>query len=51
MKKIISIILLLCMALTFTACGNEQITMQEICDAGQTETLLRTTKVSLFELQ
>ncbi len=44
MKKIISIILLLCMALTFTACGNEQITMQEICDAGQTETLLKNHK-------
>ena len=44
MKKTISIILLLCMALTFTACGNEQITMQEICDAGQTETLLQNHK-------
>ncbi|MBR5509475.1 MAG: hypothetical protein IKV59_05430, partial [Lachnospiraceae bacterium] len=42
MKKIISFILLLCMVLTFTACGNAEITMQEIYDANQTEELLKT---------
>ena len=41
MKKIITLILLLCMVLTFAACGKVEITMQEIYDAAQTESLLK----------
>ena len=41
MKKIISFTLLLCMILSLSACGKEDITMQEICDANQTEALLK----------
>ena len=41
MKKIITLILLLCMILTLAACGKVEITMQEINDANQTEVLLK----------
>ena len=41
MKKIITLILLLCMVLTFAACGKVEITMQEINDANQAEVLLK----------
>ena len=41
MKKIVTFILLLCMVFTFAACGKVEITMQEIYDASQTETLLK----------
>ena len=41
MKKIITLILLLCMVLTLAACGKVEITMQEIYDACQTEALLK----------
>ena len=41
MKKIIALILLLCMILTLAACGKVEITMQEIYDAVQTEALLK----------
>ena len=40
MKKIITLILLLCMILSLSACGKVEITMQEIYDANQTEALL-----------
>ena len=41
MKKIVSLILLMCMVLSLAACGKVEITMQEIYDAGQTEALLK----------
>ena len=41
MKKIISLILLLCMVLALSACGKTEITMQEIYDAGQNEAMLK----------
>ena len=41
MKKIVTLLLLLCMILTFAACGKAEITMQEIYDAGQTEAMLK----------
>ena len=41
MKKIITLILLLCMILSLSACGKVEITMQEINDANQTEVLLK----------
>ena len=41
MKKIVTLILLLCMALTLSACDKAEITMQEIYDASQTEAMLR----------
>ena len=41
MKKIIAFVLLLCMALTFSACGKVGITMQEIYDASKTEAMLK----------
>ena len=40
MKKIVAFTLLLCMALTLVACGEVNITMQEIYDAAKTETML-----------
>ena len=44
MKKIISFILVLCMVLSFAACGKTEITLQEINDANLTETLLKNHK-------
>lgn len=41
MKKLAAVILLLCMVLSLAACGNEEITMQEIYDANRTEALLQ----------
>ena len=41
MKKIALFALVLVFVLTLTACGKVEITMQEIYDAGQTETLLK----------
>ena len=41
MKKIISLILLMCMVLSISACGKVEITMQEIYDAVQTEAMLK----------
>ena len=41
MKKIITLILLLCIILSLSACGKVEITMQEINDANQTEVLLK----------
>ena len=41
MKKIITLILVLCMILSLSACGKVEITMQEINDANQTEVLLK----------
>ena len=41
MKKIVALILLTCMALTFAACGKVEITMQEIYDASQSEAMLK----------
>ena len=41
MKKIATYVLLLCMVLSLSACGNVEITMQEIYDAGQTEAVLK----------
>ena len=41
MKKIITLILALCMILTLAACGKVEITMQEIYDTNQTEALLK----------
>ena len=41
MKKIIALILALCMILTLAACGKVEITMQEIYDTNQTEVLLK----------
>ena len=41
MKKIITLILVLCMILPSSACGKVEITMQEINDANQTEVLLK----------
>ena len=41
MKKIITLILLLCMVVTLAACGTVEITMQEIYDAAQTEAMLK----------
>ena len=41
MKRIITLILLLCMVLTLAACGKVEITMREIYDACQTEALLK----------
>ena len=41
MKRIMTLILLLCMLLTLAACGKVEITMQEIYDASQTEALLK----------
>ena len=40
MKKVVTFILMLCMALSLSACGNEEITMQEIYDASNLTTLL-----------
>ena len=40
MKKIVSLILMLCMILSLSACGKVEITMQEIYDANQTNALL-----------
>ena len=44
MKKIISFILLICMALSLSSCGNPEITMQEIYEAGQIENMLKNHK-------
>lgn len=41
MKKIISFILVLVLSMALFACGKEEITMQEINDASQTEALLK----------
>ena len=41
MKKIIALILALCMILTLAACGKVEITMQEIYDTNQIEALLK----------
>ena len=41
MKRFFSLILLLCVGLTLSACGKVEITMQEIYDASQTEALLK----------
>lgn len=41
MKKIVTLILLLCMILSLSACGKVEITMQEIYDANQTKALLK----------
>ena len=41
MKKIFTFILLMCMVLTLSACGNVEITMQEIYDASQTGAMLK----------
>ena len=41
MKKIISLILVLVLIMSVSACGKVEITMQEIYDAGQTEALLK----------
>lgn len=41
MKKIITLILMLCMILSLSACGKVEITMQEIYDANQTKALLK----------
>ena len=48
MKKIISFILLLCIVLSLSACGKEEITMQDVYNAVQTEALLKTTKAHIF---
>ena len=40
MKKIVAVILLLCMVLTISACGKVKITMQDMYDAAQTEAML-----------
>ena len=42
MKKIVAFTLLLCMVLTFAACGKVEITMQEIYDANQIDALFKT---------
>ena len=41
MKKIVTLILMLCMILSLSACGKVEITMQEIYDATQTEAILK----------
>ena len=41
MKKIVTLILMLCMILSLSACGKVEITMQEIYDANQTKALLK----------
>ena len=41
MKKIVTLILMLCMILSLSACGKAEITMQEIYDANQTKALLK----------
>ena len=41
MKRIFTFILLMCMVLTLSACGNVEITMQEIYDASQTGAMLK----------
>ena len=41
MKKLVAVILVLCMILTLSACGKAEIAMQEIYDANQTEALLK----------
>ena len=41
MKKIVTLILMLCMILSLSACGKGEITMQEIYDANQTKALLK----------
>ena len=41
MKKLVAFILMLCMILSLSACGNVEITMQEIYDANQTKALLK----------
>ena len=41
MKRIITLIFLLCMVLTLVSCGKVEITMQEIYDASQTNALLK----------
>ena len=41
MKRIVTLILLLCMILTLAACGKVKIAMQEIYDANQTEDMLQ----------
>ena len=40
MKKLVTLILMLCMILSLSACGKVEITMQEIYDANQTKALL-----------
>lgn len=40
MKKIVAFILLICMALSLSACGNEEITMQEIYDVSNINDML-----------
>ena len=46
MKKVVAVILVLCMVLAFSACGKVEITMREIYDAVQTENLRNITVVS-----
>ena len=41
MKKIMAFALVLCMVLTFAACGKAEVTMQDIYNAVQTETMLK----------
>lgn len=41
MKKTVTVILMLCIALSLAACGKVEITMQEIYDATNTEALLK----------
>lgn len=41
MKKIVTLILMLCMILSLSACSKVEITMQEIYDANQTKALLK----------
>ena len=41
MKKLVTLILMLCMILSLSACGKVEITMQEIYDANQTKALLK----------
>lgn len=41
MKKLVTLIFVLCMILSLSACGNAEITMQEIYDANQTKALLK----------
>ena len=41
MKKLVTLILMLCMILSLSACGKAEITMQEIYDANQTKALLK----------
>lgn len=41
MKKIVAVVLLMCMVLSLAACGKVKITMQEIYDANQPEAILK----------